>query len=116
MGKDNKLSMPTKALEGEVLSAADTLKAPPRPAHPIASVLDRFLWAEDDYRDAVSMALTVVAKKRLDELKRTHARISKFISESKDDGSSILTANGPHAARDMFDSLREYERLYHSRI
>ena len=62
------------------------------------------------------MALTVVAKKRLDELKRTHARISKFISESKDDGSSILTANGPHAARDMFDSLREYERLDHSRI
>jgi hypothetical protein len=116
MGRDNKPSMPTKALVGEVLSASDTLKTPPRPAHPIATVLDRFLWAEDDYRDAVSMAFIAVAKKRLDELKRANARISKFISESKDDGTSILMANGPHAARDMFDSLREQERLTHSRI
>lgn len=112
----NKKELPNKALEGEIISASDTLMTGSLSNHPIAMALDRFLWAEDDYRDAVSMALTVVAKKRLDELKRTHTRISKFISESKDDGTSILIANGPHATRDMFETIREQERLAHSRI
>lgn len=119
MSKKTKVALPAsspRVLEGEVIPAGDTQRETKQPEHPIAITLARFLLAADDYRDALSIAMPAVARKRADDINKNVVKLQRFVSKSREDGTSDLFAHGPHAARDMLDSIRTQERLTHSRI
>lgn len=114
-----KIKEENKANTSKALSPIDVIPALPIPirrvSHPITEVLDRFLCATDDYRDALKVGMTNAAKTRVHELRRAAVKIEKFAAKNED-GADVLRAEGVHAARDMLEAMREIERLMGSRL
>ncbi len=114
-----KIKEENKENVSKAIASIDVIPALPVPVrptrHPIAEVLDRFLCATDDYRDALRVGMRNAAKTRVHELKRAAVKIEKFAAKNED-GDHVLRAEGVHAARDMLEAMREVERLMDSRL
>lgn len=102
------------AIEGELVSSKS--EAIGSEIHPVAQVLNRFLRAMDDYRDAVLIAIPVIVKTRSEELKKTNSRIERFVAQTNDDGSKLLKAKCAHDIREMSEAIQYAEKLNNSNI
>jgi len=70
-------SDPPVATPGPNNSSQSSSRNRGRVDHPIASALDAFLTAVDDFRDALRVAVPAVAKQRASEVEAAIKRLSK---------------------------------------
>ncbi len=95
---------------GEVLPA--TNKKPRDEPELIEKVLNKYLAALDDYRQAYLVAVPEVQKLHQKEMNKAIKKLGTF---AKDGEENTLIAKGPHALRELIDTIAELNRLGESR-
>ncbi|HOY86123.1 MAG TPA: hypothetical protein PLJ94_03280 [Methylotenera sp.] len=84
------------------------------PPHPIQIALERFLSAIDDYREAITTTLPTAAENRLKAIKKVQSKINKYVENADSNGEVHISE--AHDVKELFDNLREEERLRTSRL
>ena len=108
-------SDPPVATPGPNNSSQSSSRNRGRVDHPIASALDAFLTAVDDFRDALRVAVPAVAKQRASEVEAAIKRLSKHEQTDGDGSSTKIVAISVRAGRDLLEVARDIERLYDSK-
>lgn len=82
--------------------------------HPIFIALRWFNSGISDYANAIRTTMPIVVKSTVTAAERIQKKLDGFVVE--DHGKVTLKAHGPHAAKEMIDTIDEGDRLSRSRL